>query len=286
MKTFYIIENDKPNIIKRAINLVYNKDDEIIIQPLKSNKKTTKTIEKIKKICTKYKVNNITLCKNIRSNKEFMNNIYASNINVFDGRWLVKFLVYELAEYVVQSLNYKKENTEVSILTSQITDEAIQTIKLLVKEYKRVNIVTNNINKFKYLENKIYNDFGIMITVTNNKRKSLANSKIILNFDFEQELLNQYNIFDEAVIINLLGNIEIKKKRFNGVVINDYEIFSSRADDDFKYDRINNFFLKDLLEAKLYRKDSFANIRRNITNGHYKIKKVFGKNGGCQLGRF
>ena len=49
-------------------------------------------------------------------------------------------------------------------------------------------------------------------------------SQIILNIDFPQELINKYNIYDDAVIVNLKGNIKINKKRFNGLNINNYEI--------------------------------------------------------------
>ena len=51
-------------------------------------------------------------------------------------------------------------------------------------------------------------------------------SQIILNIDFPKELINKYNIQDEAIIVNVKGTVKINKKRFNGLNINDYEIDS------------------------------------------------------------
>ena len=65
-----------------------------------------------------------------------------------------------------------------------------------------------------------------MITITNNRRKSLLKANLILNVDFPKEVFNKFAIFDNAIIINLEGDMKIKKKRFNGKVINDISINS------------------------------------------------------------
>ena len=73
-----------------------------------------------------------------------------------------------------------------------------------------MNIVTNNIEKFKKLEDKIMEN-GIMITIGNNKKKSLMKSKIILNIDFPNELINKYMIKEDAIIINVPGKVKINR---------------------------------------------------------------------------
>ena len=282
IKAYYIKETDKPNIIKQILNVVEVENNEIVIQPIKekyTQKHITKLVKKINKICLKKNVQNVVLSKNLKQNKELKNIIYRNNIRIFNGRWLFSYMTYEAIEYILQQIGKKKETIEVSILTISITNHAIETIKMLVKEFKRVNIVTNDINKFKYLENKIYDNYGIMITVTNNKKKSLAKSDIVLNFDFDNDLLNQYNIYEEAIIINILGNMRINKKSFNGLLVNNYEIYSMKVYDFFDLDKLNHFYLKDLVEAKLFRNDKFSNIRSNITSDHYKIKELYGNNG-------
>lgn len=282
IKAYFIKEDDKPNIFKQVFNINNIQNNQIVVQPIKettTEKQVQKLAKNIRKKCQKQGINHVVLSKNILNNKFFYNKIYECAIDTFDGKWLQKYMAYETLDYIVKKRNLKKEETEITILTNYISNEAIETIKLLAKEYKRINVVTQQINEFKYLEEKIYDEYGMMMTVTDNKRKSLEKTKIILNFDFSEKALNKYNIYDEAIIVNLKEKLKINKKRFNGLVVNDYEIYSTRADDYFGLDKIRNYYVKDLLEESLYRKDSFANIRRNITNGHYKIKELYGING-------
>ena len=109
----------------------------------------------------------------------------------------------------------KKEKLNVSILVNDVEDYVLENIKLIVRKYKRVNIVTNHLEKFKKLEKEIFEKDGIMVTVTNNKKKSLTKSNVILNYDFPTELINKYKIYDEAIILNVKQNVSISSKRFN-----------------------------------------------------------------------
>lgn len=257
-------------------------NDQILVQPIKDNsteKQAEKLAKTIRKKCQKNGVNRVVLSKNIQNNKLFYNKMYECAVNTFDGKWLQKYMACETLEYILKKQNLKKEETDITILTNYISSEVTETIKILASEYKGINIITKQINEFKNLEEKIFDEYGMTITVSDNKRKSLLKSKIILNFDFSERQLNQYNIYDEAIIVNLQDKIRINKKRFNGLVVNDYEIYSTRADDYFGFEKIRNYYIKDLLEESIYRKDSFANIRRNITYGHYKIKELYGING-------
>lgn len=280
MKVMYVKEDDKPSFFKRLLRIIKVQDNKIIIQPIQDNynsKYIKRVVKRIQKICKKKNVANIVLSKKLKTNKELVSQIDENSIHIFDGKWLFNYMAFEAIDFALQEKKIKKETTEVSILTKNITQYAIETIKILAKEYKRVNVVTNNISQFKYLESKIYNEYGIMITITNNKRKSLLNSRVILNFDFPKELLNKYSIFDEAIVLNVQGNMELTRKRFNGCVFNDYEIFSTRMYDFFDMCLINEFWVKDLFEAEIYRRDSFYNIRQDIVRGQFKIKKLYHK---------
>ena len=91
-------------------------------------------------------------------------------------------------------------------------------IKNIVKKYKNTTIVTRHIARLKRLQNEMYKQEGIVIAVTNNKRKSLANVNMILNFDFPEELLNKFSIFEEANIINF--NNRVIKFNITNYVLN------------------------------------------------------------------
>ncbi len=204
--------------------------------------------------------------------EELVNLFKSNNINIFDGRWLINYIAYDIINYIIEENKIKKEETEISILVNYLDDTSIENIKLLAKEFKRINIVTNHINKLKKIEQDIYDEFGIMLTITNNKKKSLKNARIILNIDFPKETINKYNIFDEAIIINLDGDVKIDKKRFSGININDYEIKNS-----FLFN--NKFYAKDIYESKIYKKTTFINIREEIKKSDLKIKELVGNNG-------
>lgn len=148
---------------------------------------------------------------------------------------------------------------------------------MIIKKYKKVNIVTNHIEKFKKIEEQILQEEGIMIAVGDNKRKSLSKSKIILNVDFPSELINKYSIYEEAIIINLKNKVKINKKRFNGINISDYEI-SFENIDVLDYEKLDLYNKKDLYEAMLYKKQPFSNIWSKIEKDKVKIEKLYGNN--------
>ena len=163
-------------------------------------------------------------------------------------------------------------------MINDLTDIEFENIKILARKYKTINIVTNHIEKFKRLEKQLQENEGIIITITNNKKKSLMKSQIILNIDFPKELINKYNMQDDAIIVNVKGNAKINKKRFNGLTINDYEI-------DFREDRKNNkalnnhFYLKDLYESELYKKQRICEIKEKIRVDKVIVKKLILNNG-------
>ena len=164
------------------------------------------------------------------------------------------------------------------MLINDLTDIEFENIKNLARKYKTINIVTNHIEKFKKLEKQLQENEGIIITITNNKKKSLMKTQIILNIDFPKELINKYNIRDDAIIVNVKGKIKINKKRFNGLNINDYEI-------DFREDKkdekviSNKYYSKDIYESELYKKQRISEIKEKIKIDKVVIKKLILNNG-------
>ena len=146
----------------------------------------------------------------------------------------------------------------------------LEYIKQISSEYKVINIVTNNVKEFKKIEEIIFKTEDVMINITNNKKKGLMRSQIILNVDFKTELLNQYNIPEKAILINLPGNIQIKKKRFNGININDYEIKYKKIE-EFDYDKYYLYDQKDIYESQIYKKQPFEYIKRKLEKDKVEI---------------
>lgn len=272
MKTFYIEKLDKHrfNLYKMKIE----KDNFKIYANLEKERNIIKVIKKLIKNGT----TNVVLSKELCENRDLINAINSSGIDIFDGRWLEKYLVFEILDYVIKQIGLKKEEIEFAITTNEITDTSIEIIRTLATQYRRLTVVTNHIEKLKKIEKEIYEKHGVLIVISNNQKKSLLRPRIILNLDFNKEVLNRYKINEKAIIINLEGNMKIESKRFNGININDYEIEVGKEEIVWR-ENAKKFKNKDLLEAIMYMKDSFNNIRNKISKNKISIKEVFGVNG-------
>ena len=111
-----------------------------------------------------------------------------------------------------------------------------------------------------------------MLNISNNKRKSLLKSEIILNIDFPEELVNKYKIYDNSIVVNLSEKIILQSKRFNGININDYKIKIP-----YEY-KLKGFQDEIIYEALIYGKN-YKNINQEIVKDKIEISKLVGNNG-------
>ena len=270
---FYIEKNDKPSWFERKINLIKVQENTIIV-PINENtnkKQVEKIAKKTNKIISKMTSSKkIVLSKKIQQEEQYVNYLNSYGLEISDGRWLFEILLINIVEYLIQKR--KIEKVSISILINDLTEIEFENIKLLANKYKTINIVTNHIEKFKKLEEQLREE-GIIITITNNKKKSLMKSNIIVNVDFPKELLNKYKVNENANIINLKGKVKINQKSFNGLNINNYEI-------DFRDDKksiqaySNKYYLKDLYESELYKKQRLDSINSKIKADKVIVKKL------------
>lgn len=271
---YYIQEADKPSIILKILSIPKVKEDKIIL-PIGEEKISIKKAEilarRTMKTIGKINNKNIVLSKKISKQEEYVNFLNSYGAKIVEGRWLFKALTLKVLDYIVEKKKLKKEEIQISILINEIEPNMLENIKQIVKQYKRVNIVTNHFEKFKKIEQQIFKQDGIMITVTNNKKKSLAKSQIILNVDFPKELINKYRIFEEAIIINLNGNVEISSKRFNGINIVDYEI-DYTSNEEFDCDKNNLYDKKNIYESQIYSNRTFDYLQKRFLKDKVEIK--------------
>ena len=276
IKTFYIEKMDKHKRFGKKIEI---QNDNIKIY---YNLETEKNIKKIIKNLLKHEIYNVVLDKSLWNNDKFKNYLYSNNINIVDGKWLKKYMTLDILNYIITKKQIHKEETEIAITLNEITEISIEIIKNLAKQYKKLVVVTNHIEKLRKIEKEIQEKEGILIVVTNNKNKSLLKSQIIINMDFNKEVLNQYKIYDEAIILNIEENIKIDSIRFNGVIINDFEVETGRIELIWR-ENYEKYRVKDLLEANLYVRDTFKNIRKKLQKSNISIKSLYGNNGIINL---
>lgn len=278
---YYIQETDKPNFIFSILNIVQLYDDKIILPITGEDKITLKKAhnlaKKTKKVLDKTISKKVVISKQIQKQEEYINFLHTYKLEIIEGKWLFEVLSCKILDEILEKQKINKSETQISILVNDLSENILSNIKKISKEYKRVNIVTNHIEKFRKIEKQILEKDGIMITVGNNKKKGLSKSKVILNVDFPSELINQYNIFENAIIVNLKGNVKIDKKRFNGITINDYDI-SFEELEEFDYDKNNKYKSCEIYEAKINKKQPFQEIIKQIEKDKVKIIKLIGKN--------
>lgn len=272
---YYVQESDKPKILYKIFNIVELIEDKIILPIAKDekidNKKAKILALKTKKILEKTGCKKICVSKKIKEQTEYINDLRIFNIEIIEGKWLFSILINKILDYITNKNKIKKSDTTISILINKLDKDYIyEHIKNIIKEYKTVNIITNNTSKFKKLEEEIYQKDGIMINISNNKKKSLVRSKIILNIDFLNELINQYNLPENSIIININNKVKIAKKRFNGININDYEIKYLNID-EFDYDKYSLYEQKDIYESQIYQNQPFEYIKRKIERDKVEI---------------
>ena len=276
---YYIQGSDKPNILFKILNIVQLQQDKIIL-PINGekieSKKAQKLAQKTRKILDKAIGKKIVISEEIEKQEEYINLLHTYSFEIMEGRWLFESLCCKALDYIVKKKELKKEEIQIAILINDLTETMLSHIRQIAKEYKRVNIITNHIEKFKKIEKQILEEDGSMITVGNNKKKGISKVKLILNVDFPTESINQYTLCENAIILNLRGNVKITKKRFNGININDYEITFEK--EDFDYDKQTKYKAYKIYEAQINRQQPFSGIIKQLEKDKVKITKLIGVN--------
>lgn len=239
-----------------------NEDEQKIIYTLYSlNKKGIKKIErKIKTINVP-----IILSKEIKENakkEEYKNTkIYKIIKSLKEDKTIFRKYIEEVLNNVVTRTKEFPEQQSLYILAKSENAKIKNEIISMLSRYKAINIVTTNLREFQKLEEKLDKNLETF-TVLNNKRKSLARAQYIINIDFSEEELLEYNINRTANIFNL-NTEKLHLNNFDGYIINNIEINSNNQ----KYD------IKDLYLANMINEEDMKNI---IKSGQYKL---IGNNG-------
>ena len=283
LKVIYIREAENINgfvkktiiDIKRFFNIIDRKDFEektIYYLPIVKDKKLSnyrikKLSNKIIKLLEKDETSIVVVSRYLNSIVLLKNYLYSQNINILDGRFLFKCLIDKIIEKIFKIKNENQNFGEITLLVNDYTEINEEIIIYIAKNIKRLNIVTNHINKFKKLEEYLYDEYGIMLNISNSKRRSLLKSEIIINIDFPEELINKYRIYDESIIVNINDKIKIFSKRFNG---KNYSYYKIKIPEKYKLEEFAN---EVIYESMIYNLRTFKEINEKIEDDKIQIEK-------------
>lgn len=267
---------------KRLVGSITITEDKIAILPYKTLKRFKKVkMYFIRKVLEKLDVQ-VVLSKYLSKIDGLENSLNRANIKTIKGNKLINYLYVPIIKYICKIKNEEIYKQEITILAKKYSVLLEEQIVEIAKEVKRIQIVTTNIKQFENLEYKLNDIVGIPCQVTNNKRKSLLNSKNIINIDFDEETLNKYNINRNAIVINIANNIKINSKLFNGINVYDYQIKYDNVFDDSKY---SLFDKKALYESTLNNKNYTQSIEK-LKKDNVRIVNLVGKNGVINIREF
>ena len=255
------------------INNIDDNNKKIVIP----NRKKVKVYKNINKYIKKEqditkKRNYIILANRI---KDYKKEFY--NLKIINSR---KYMLENLKEILQKILgNIRLEDLELHILVKNYNVENVSLIREIIQYVKIVNIITSDTGKYLNLE-EILRENGIMINVSNNRRKGLKNANIIINIDFSKEDFNKYRINRNALILNTTSELFVDNLNgFDGIIVNDFEIELSNEIRKFLKENniIKDFNIGEIYTALKYiKKVNNINISNNLNN---KITILYGNNG-------
>ena len=174
MYVFFVENDDCSNLFKQIFKKIKIEEDVIKINSkITKDKHRFNISKKIKNILDLNNSNKIILSKKLKNDKKFIDILYSQNIDIVRGKNLYKTLLKKILDKILIENNLKSQDTKIAICVNYADYEIIKMIKVISKEVKNVNIVTNNVDYFKNLEKNMYEESGVILTVTNNKKRAL-----------------------------------------------------------------------------------------------------------------
>jgi len=259
------------------------------------NKKMKKCMKKLSKVMKKYKIDTLVLSEEIKKNNlnnkipeklQFINYFSKNGIEInrkihlLNGKGLIPYLIKEVVEYILEKQETNIELTDLYLCMKEIKPIYIENIEYLTPYFKTINIITPKIGPMQRIAEKIEENKNGMITVTNNKKKSLKKAKIIINFDFSEQELKKYTIYRRAIIMSMKEQ-EYENNGFDGIQIKQLSIDASPEIKKFfqKYHLLEECNLTTLYESIINEKQVFLNVKSQMQKDQIRVIKLYGRNG-------
>ncbi len=277
----YIKEEILKNQFWRGIEIrIFDNNYVIAVSNKKKDRKKVK--EKLARIIKKLGIDAVVFSKELEG--DFKNDICEMiNIKVVNGKKLMEFMEYDIVKYVLDKQNADTKKEDIYIVFKRDSNLNLDFLKRFLENFRLVNIVTNDVDKLKNIQDNLLDNEGILISVSNNKRKALKRAKYILNINLTKEELEKYRINREAIIVNIGENVKYDEPCFDGVNINYFKI---SCPDEYleRFEQVGSQFdLAQMYESILLQdrvdKTKLEAVYSRIKEDNIKIVELIGNNG-------
>lgn len=283
----YIKEENIANKLCKRIQIRYFDNNYIIVLDSKNKLKIKrKLIKKIKKL----KIDAIVFSKSlegefekqIRELLDFSNENNA-NVKIINGKKLMEYMQYEILEYIIKKKQEDIKLEDVYIVFKKDNELNLNFLKRFIENFRMTNIVTNELERLKNVQENLLENENILISVSNNKKKALKRAKYIINVNLDKSELEKYRINRDAIIINIKKYVKYDNLCFNGVNVNNFNV---QLPDEYveKFEVLNNEFdftrlYESILISEYAENTDIEKIYKRIRDDKVRIKGVIGNNG-------
>lgn len=245
-----------------------------------------KCIQKVKRLMKKYHVQQIVLSEELRRNEAFLQEFQSNRkiekaAHILDGTEMMPYLIKDIVEFISQKQGKTPELEDLYLLIKNEEYQYRENIIFLAQHFKIVNIVTASLKSYQKFAKQLEDKQDIIVTVTNNKKKSLKRAKWIINFDLTTQEIQKYTINRTATIIYLNKEGIYEANNFAGLHICQAGIDVSQEIKDFfaKQHLLKQCSLTILYESTIEKGKSFRKVIEGIQKDKVKVKRLYGRRG-------
>lgn len=205
---------------------------------------------------------------------------------IVNGKKLMEYMEFEIVKYIINKQKTSMRQEDIYIVFKKEEGLDLNFLKKFIENFKVTNIVTNDIERLKNVQNNLLENDGILIAVSNNKKKALKRAKYIINLNLNKEELEKYTINRNSIIINIREEVKYNNSSFDGININ---YFNISCPDEYieKFEQIGNievsFSLVKLYESILLcdnmQKQKKEAVYERISKDDIRITGLIGNNG-------
>ena len=253
-----------------------------------SNKDKSWLKKRLVKYIDKLEIEALVFEKQLEGNfkEEICTMLGKRKLQIINGKLLMEYMEYEIVKYIINKQGTNTKREDIYIIFKKEDGLDLNFLKRFIENFKVTNIVTNDIERLKNVQENLLENDGILIAVSNNKKKALKRAKYIINVNLNKEELEKYTINRNSIIINIRENVKYNSSSFDGININ---YFNISCPDEYieKLEQVGNIEVKfDLV--KLYesiflcnnmQKQELEAIYERINEDGIYVTELIGNNG-------